>query len=166
MNIYVPWVGTWPKDVLQAIDEGEYAGPVTELELDDDDPTDYWTALANLWYAKESFIIVEHDIVVADDTLKKLADCPRRWCGARYPYLNHPYWGLGCMKFGAELMEKLPQAMNQVGNMKTRRHPQRHWCAIDARLQNVLTSNDVELCKHGAVRDHRGHRGVSSHGCA
>lgn len=68
-------------------------------------PHDYWRFLDELWHRGESFIIVEHDIVVTPEVISKLVRCPRPWCANPYLQLpGEPVTGLGCTKFSARLL--------------------------------------------------------------
>ena len=68
-------------------------------------PHDYWRFLRDLWRKQESFIIVEHDIVVTPAVIEVLTRCREPWCA--FPYLQlpgEPVTGLGCTKFSRRLM--------------------------------------------------------------
>ena len=69
----------------------------------------YYGLMADLWARRETFVIVEHDIVVWPGAIQALENCPEPWC--TYPYYSSVGWildGLGCTKFGAELLKRFP----------------------------------------------------------
>ena len=69
----------------------------------------YYNLLAALWKLGESFLIVEHDIVVWPGAVAELENCPEPWC--TLPYYCSVGWitdGLGCTKFGAHFLREHP----------------------------------------------------------
>ena len=100
----------------------------------------YFDLLAQLWAAGETFAIIEHDIVVTPSTLNELDACPHDWCAFPFRYLGRLQYGLGCVKFSAALMARIPDAIIRIGVMSDARHDRRHWCRLDAWLTTVLES--------------------------
>ena len=128
----------------------------------------YWQLLSDLWDARESFAIVEHDVIVRPDTLDLIEACQSPWCSWRIHYGGQAYPGLGCAKFTAEIISRVPNALELVGQMSDATHPPKHWCRLDAWLQyTVLPLHGCRMCVHGPVLDHYRPPGVrgSSHGC-
>ena len=71
-------------------------------------PFDYWQLLDVLWHRGESFVLIEHDIVVTPAVIGSLARCREPWCA--FPYLQlpgNPVTGLGCTKFSARLLHAI-----------------------------------------------------------
>jgi len=69
----------------------------------------YYNLLSRLWNEGQSFIIVEHDIVVWPGGISTLELCPEQWC--TLPYYCSVGWiidGLGCTKFSAEFIQQYP----------------------------------------------------------
>jgi hypothetical protein len=90
------------------------------------DPLAYAEALRGAWRRGQPFINVEHDIEAPPSALQSLAECPRPWCAFRYDVGQSYEWGLGCMKFGAELLPHLANV------------PARHWQHFDERIYAAL----------------------------
>lgn len=124
----------------------------------------YWRLLRDLWDEGETFVVVEHDIVLGAYTLVDLARCEGEWCTCPYPYFHGRYYGLGCAKFSDRLIARVPELMDLVGKMSDADHPPRHWCRLDAWIQRVLAKRSIRPClRHDEV----GHVSdlVPSHGC-
>jgi len=124
----------------------------------------YHRLLSGLWEAGEAFAIVEQDIVVGPGTLPGLAACPRDWCSFGYPYMSgENYHGLGCVRFSAALLGRVPDAMERVGAMSDATHGPGHWCRLDAWLSLTLAASGEKRCEHLPPVRHL-HR-YPSHGC-
>jgi hypothetical protein len=126
--------------------------------------TAYWELLDALWSDGEDFAIVEQDIVVEPGTLHSFAGCSRSWCCATYPYLrSEKYAGSGCVRFRAELIERVPDLMQRVAGHSDVKHPPKMWCSLDAFIQRELRAAGYQQClQHGGVGHlHRN----PSHGC-
>jgi hypothetical protein len=124
--------------------------------------------LNGLWSEGESFIVVEHDIVVRADTLEELENCPCEWCSFGAPYLGHVYHGLGCVKFSDTLISRHPKAMEQVAAFPPdEKHPSKHYCTLDAYLQRTLLGEYMHCHEEvlGHVRPYNG-APWPNHGCA
>ena len=126
---------------------------------------DYWRLLLALWGQRQSFILVEHDVVIDEHTLPSLARCPDLWCACPYPYISTVSYGLACVKFRREVMEKVPLLMEVVGCGTPRNHPAGHWCTLDQIISPVLWSLGVGRCQKHPLVGHPGHEVSSSHGC-
>lgn len=126
---------------------------------------DYYDLLTRLWAEGETFVIVEHDIVVHPTAIDELEQCTHEWCGFPHYYGRYGLtYGLGCVKFDAALMARHPDAMIRVGVMSDPTHPKRHWCRLDAWLQGTVLPHrgEVKHCHDTPVR----HLGTGcSHGC-
>lgn len=102
--------------------------------------TDYWTLLYDLWQAKQSFIVVEHDIVVNETTIDELRVCEHDWCAMPFPYRGEEKaYSLACTKFSAGLIGRYPKLLEIVGGMSDAFHPPGHWCRLDAWTYELLT---------------------------
>jgi hypothetical protein len=125
----------------------------------------YFDLLARLWDRGESFVIVEHDIIPPDGGLVELAGCAHDWCAFGYPYAEFgQHYGLGCVKFSGDLIARNPDALKRVGVMRDGNHPPRHWCRLDAWLQDVvLPLNGETMHQHERLATHLG--AGYAHGC-
>lgn len=125
----------------------------------------YWELLNDLWCAGDSFIIVEHDIVVMPHTLTELEACPESWCSFGSPYIGgNVYHGLGCVKFGAALIARHPGALDRVALRSDAQHPPKHWCRLDAWLQGHELNGERRHF-HDTVLPHIKRVLRPSHGC-
>lgn len=160
MRVILPHVGA-ERAVSQALDATGWTWE--DVNVGDSDHA-YYDLLSGLWSVGETVAIVEHDIVVHPSALDELAECPHDWCAFGYDYMGYPHYGLGCVKFGAGLMARNPDAMRRVGWLSDARHERRHWCRLDAWLQEVVLPGEGErLHRHTPFVSHLG-RGCS-HGC-
>lgn len=165
MRVVVPFTTIAP-GVFEAL---ALTGYVFELRDVSGSDSAYCDLLEELWAEGETFTIVEHDIIVRPDTPLELDTCPSPWCGFSVPYFNGVHPGMGCVKFGAELMARAPFAVADAGAMSDDRHPARHWCRLDASLQWMVLPR-LQIPKHqhptvlGHYRPYEG-RPQPSHGC-
>jgi hypothetical protein len=65
----------------------------------------YWRLLRDLWNGSRQFTIVEQDIVVWPGLLNEMNDCTHDWCASPYAMADIETTALGCVKFGAALLE-------------------------------------------------------------
>jgi hypothetical protein len=99
----------------------------------------YWELLEGLWKTKETFIIVEHDIVVWPGALTELINCPHLWC--TFPYYSSVGWiedGLGCTKFSGKFTRLEPKFLYNP-------YPEccqhtRHYCGLDRTIAHKMES--------------------------
>lgn len=117
----------------------------------------YYNLLEELWEKGQTFVIVEQDNVPKQSDIDDLHACDRLWCAHQYLYGKPaiPYAGLGCTKFSSALMQKLPNAIFEAGEMSTRSHPRRFWCSLDARLQQKLGEAGVKIHIHPGIVGHK-----------
>ena len=132
--------------------------------------TAYWELLSDLWAEGESFVVVEHDIIIRHDTLDELEACPEPWCGFPVAYLGGEYPGMACVKFTDRIISACPGALIQSGRMSTDQHSPGHWCTTDHFLQMVVLPAAVGHHKHvhsPALGHYRadGLPPMPSHGC-
>lgn len=163
MRVVVPATDRSPhlgavRDALNA------AGVAHEVHLCHGD-TGYWRLLAALWARAETFVIVEHDVVVDAGTIVELADCGREWCAAPYPYLSGTIVGLGCTKFAAALIRRVPDAVERAGALTDAGHPARHWCRLDAWMQRALRDSGEFLHFDHTPVGHLNRSGRPAHAC-
>ena len=75
MNVLVPDVNL-RVETVNAVEE-EWAEPKL---VDTSGPDAYWQALADMWQAAETCIVLEGDKVPAPGVLRSLWECDRPWC--------------------------------------------------------------------------------------
>lgn len=128
---------------------------------------DYWGVLAVLWAKRETFCVVEHDVLVRHDTLDELENCPEAMCAFPVPYFWSPVAvSLACVKFSAEVIARHPDLMQRVGEMSDEGHPPRHWCRLDMWIQMLIRPDAFHA--HYPVLEHYRPDGAlpyPSHGC-
>ena len=162
VNVYVPYTRLCP-ETKKALDATKHS--YTPINVSKSDET-YWELLNSLWSKGETFAIVEHDIVIHKTALQELADCPRPWCAFPVPYFSSNHVGLGCVKFGSDLIKRFPNALDEVALMFDSKHPPKHWCRLDAWLQTRVlpqAERHVHQPPLGHVRS--GSVIKPSHGC-
>jgi hypothetical protein len=115
----------------------------------------YFDLLSGLWTAGESFIVVEHDVLVRSSSLDELEGCSSPWCAFQVSYVGTTWAGLSCAKFTAELMGRYPNAFTAISEASDVRHPPKHWCRIDSWLRGYLGDRDETLCEHAPPLEHR-----------
>jgi hypothetical protein len=108
----------------------------------------YWRLLRELWADGESFILIEHDIVVTPLVIDRLTKCTSS------PWCTHPYLGagwkdgypkalvqtsLGCVRFDQELILDHPEVWELVGEIDNANDSaRREYHYLDVRLLGVL----------------------------
>lgn len=135
---------------------------VRYVEMVDD--TSYYRLLADLWAAGDTFVVVEHDIVVRPGVADELMACPEDWCGFPYRFLGGLHNGLGCAKFSARLLAEHPNVIADTSEEHTPTHPRNHWCNLDDRITRQLVRRGVAKHAHGPPVEHR-KAGRTGHGC-
>lgn len=125
--------------------------------------TGYAELLGRLWSKPRDFCLVEHDIVPFFGALKELHDCPELWCAYSYELGAGLHAGLGCTRFRAELIARVPDAIEATWKIADEVHPAGHWCSLDDRLTQVLTERDVKRHIHQSTVAHL--NPFPTHGC-
>ena len=162
MRVIVPYTDL-RKETKKALKQTGYKFETVFVGNSD---SDYFDLLSDLWRKGETFAIVEHDIVVHPTALAELEQCSSDWCAFPSYYFNSTHVGLGCVKFGSTLIKAHPYAMDQVGTISDNRHEVKHWCRLDAWLQQRVlpaTKRHVHSNVVGHVRS--GSYIKPSHGC-
>lgn len=99
----------------------------------------YGRMLADLWSYGETFCIIEQDVVVQPGTLAEMDGCQERWCAYPTGYMGSYLWGLSCVKFGAGLLARYPNAVIEANQIDIPPlHPPGHWCTRDHCLQRMV----------------------------
>ena len=162
MKVYVPFTEVH-KDTLAALVASKCDYELVRVSGSDEA---YWELLSDLWAKRETFTIVEHDVVIRPDTIDELANCSFDWCAFPIPYLSSTHIGMGCVKFGVSLMQRFPDALDRVAPISDAKHPPKHWCRLDAWLQTRILPMQ-ERHNHTTVLGHirSGDTISPSHGC-
>jgi hypothetical protein len=112
---------------------------------------DYARAVARYWKGIEDLVIIEHDNVITKDVIPSFASCNEPWCTYAYPCawngkLQRLTWGLGCVKFSAELQRQAPLPGESLPDTV-------YWAAVDGMIHDYLTiSNDFSPHVHGDIK--------------
>lgn len=164
MKVVLPYVEVAPgvRDALKAT-----GWTWNEVYVGDTDES-YHVLIAQLWEKRRAFIVVEHDVIVREDTFDVLANCDNDWCAFPIPYLTGLYAGMACVKFSERMIKALPDALARAALRVIPDHPPRHWCVLDNGLRTILLEQGFSQCEHfpplGHYRDYE-ERPQPSHGC-
>lgn len=94
----------------------------------------YRELLEEVWRDGEAFVIVEHDVEIAEGVIPDFEACPEPWCARPYVVGSDPNGfieaSLGCTRFSAELIAAVPDAISGL--------PVRDWRRIDCELSPRL----------------------------
>lgn len=95
----------------------------------------YGRLFTDLWQAKRGFVLVEHDIVPWPGAIEQMLRCEHEWCAFAYPTTLHSRCqSLGCVKFSASLMERIPYDSEWQN---------RGWDALDGAVIGTLEAETV-----------------------
>ena len=165
MEVIVPVVVLMPETARALAATG---WPVRVVDVSGDDQA-YGRLLRDTWRRGQTFIVVEQDIVVRPDTLDQLAACPGPLCA--FPYdqsgvgTGAPGTGLGCTKFGAELIARMGDPWPVILARSDLQHPPGHWCRLDLWTRQALTRAGWGEHRHGPAVGHSRPWTGPSHGC-
>lgn len=118
----------------------------------------YRELLEEAWAARESFLVVEHDIEIRAGLVEELDACPEPWCAAPYVVGSDPNGfiesSLGCTRFSAELLRDAPQIISGL--------PVRDWRRLDCEISPRLRTAGYEPHVHlpAVLHHHRYPAGV------
>jgi len=122
---------------------------------------DYAHLLERLWRERETFLIVEHDVQLTADALREAVECECLWSaspyegqGDRIRELNATIQSLGCVRFRAELMEKVPNAAVRANTGAGTWASQAHWRNLDGRILWALGTEGFRPHQHVEVPHH------------
>lgn len=130
----------------------------------------YYDCLAELWKTtrNEDLVIVEHDIVIRQDTIKNLLECTEGdYCSWDYPIGSGPTRGagLGCVRFKKRLIIEVPGLFSDLlainwphsGNNTS-------WTRLDGRIHHVLQrQHGKTIHVHEPVLWHRNPKNSSNY---
>lgn len=124
-TIYVPCLH-WMCDATRALRAHQVEHTAVIMET----PFSYGELLTELFHKRETFILVEHDIIPWPGALEKLAICEKDYCGYHYVIGSGMGGSLGCTKFGKEMLERLPDLVD-FSNVE--------WKGLDGVVNEQLT---------------------------
>lgn len=111
-----------------------------------DSPFAYFDILRDLWHKGEDFILIEHDIIPWPGALVTFDACEDMWCafGYLYPPDGYIVTAHGCVRFRAEMMQRIPDLFeiveaNDGRFFKVKDTDTRHWKDLDGCISPVLT---------------------------
>lgn len=121
---------------------GKHAGAlvrdVTFWDVSGSD-TAYLDVLALHWAEREDFVVVEHDVVPHLTAFLELGLCTSTYCCFPYAWTSCVGPALGCTRFRTEVLESVPDALEQVARIPSAYGPPGHWRQLDVHLmRNVL----------------------------
>lgn len=107
--------------------------PFTTVDVSMDEHA-YWRLVRSLWATGDSFVLVEHDIGVKQDTLDDLESCGFGWCSYGYVIRGGAIMNsFGCVRFRSTFIHSYPDIFT---------HPRLvlpvHWRALDSNVEMVL----------------------------
>src|SRR2546430_9891304 len=109
MNIYCPYTRLQTAtEITLRIEE-----PQTKFIYVGHSEVDYYMMMLETWLTAETFIIVEHDIVIYPGALKSLWSCPCEMCAYEAPN-SVSSKGLGCLKYDKRLMQRFPNLFQEA----------------------------------------------------
>lgn len=109
--------------------------------------TGYPLMLSQLWEKRQTFIVVEQDVVPWPGAIAALEACPEPWCAHAYDTRYEMEGGapgdavyLGCVKFASRLMHEVPNAW--------RCWQTPHWASVDTHISTVLRNAGFDVHQH------------------
>lgn len=145
MQVYVPFAPSSHSWALPAVSLSlRQDGWKAQFEHMTDDEA-YYRLFTRIWDKKETFCIVEHDIVVWPGGISELEACHEPWCVL--PYYCSVGWiidGLGCTKFSKELIEAQPDFFKEP--YPTCCQHSKHYCGMDRFIAHRM--NDLGIKPH------------------
>ena len=171
MRVIWPYTDRSTEESYLAVMSSGY--PVETYDVSEDDYA-YGRLLERLWLDGETFLVVEHDIIVSSSTVQSFADCEEEWCSSPYTYFNQPVTtsggGLGCTKFDKTLMMRWPEMIRQAMEIPYPGHPPGHWCGCDFRIYTLLRAggnfaSQYPARRHQTHTEVRHRAGLCAHGC-
>ena len=133
------------QDTLDALDAFPHV--LTDVSGSDDA---YFELLRSWWVSTEEDVVtLEHDIEPRPELIQELLDCHRPWCAALYDFEQRHLYGLGLTKFNRRIRAAVPDLFEQIALLENDKHPRKHWCTLDAHMQNTLKMQSGDgVCLH------------------
>lgn len=104
----------------------------------------YASMMQLMWDRKEPFINVEHDVVVTQERIQEIWNCPRDWCS--YGYTKEDKFAeltcvyFGCVKFNRGIIEAIPHVWEEMVD--------RNWWVIDCYFTQYARSHGLKVHQH------------------
>lgn len=129
----------------------------------------YFHLIAALWAGREPFLLVEHDIEIADRPLRQAKHCKCWWSVSPYAGGFGPDelldGSLGFTRFRTQLMDAVPDLMARAERSPGPHGPvERNWRCLDARILGALRAAGHRPHVHDPVVQHHVYGGVCSCG--
>jgi hypothetical protein len=142
--IYIPFVPGMA--YAQTFEWARRRPDVVPWPIQADDYTGYFRMLSAVWEEGGPSVIVEHDMLPADNVIVDMCVCDQPWCTSPYrasPNKNEPdlIEGLGCVKFSEVLKAEVPNLMRVVSEMAEPGLPAMIWKRLDVRIAGELRLN-------------------------
>lgn len=137
MNVVVPYTNLPPllPWLLQS-----YGIEPRLVDLRGGDHT-YWSLLRSLWEARETVVVVEHDILPWPGAIEELSTCPGIWCANSYDQRGIGiFHSFGCVKFSKALMEQTPTIWDEIQD--------RYWSKLDAQFEFLTYQQGIRPHHH------------------
>lgn len=148
MKVAVPFtVGGLRDAARDAVLRLKEAHPVVFHDVTGSD-TAYAELLVRLWQEGEAFAIVEHDVVVRPDVLQAFDACPEPYCAFPYELGLYVAPALGCTRFRAELLERIPDAAERAARTPSVWGAPGHWRQLDVALLGWVLRDEEGLQPH------------------
>lgn len=146
--IVVPYAGDFPADTVGKLESLDVDYDLHEIDAAND--WGYCLLLDKLWRKAarrhDDLIVVEHDILIGDDTLDRFARCDRGWCAAPYWIANQYRTALGCTRFRAHLIRSNPDLILEAAKLPSGGMPEGHWKRMDVRIRQRLEQDGWREC--------------------
>jgi hypothetical protein len=109
------------KDLHPATAERMQDVPGVEMVDVTGDDFGYWKAVRERWTGESDLLLIEQDIVIHDQVIPQLENCPGDWCVFPYTIFNSQHrltQGLGCTRFSAALQRRInPDGFDTDGRL-------------------------------------------------
>ncbi len=132
----------------------EYA-PGAEVVDVTGDSFGYWREIRARWQGTEDLMLIEHDVLIGEDTVASLRDCGYDWCCFAYPiFRNHQRlrYGLGCTKFSAVAQRAVSARLIAEGFALCKEcHGMGCWYHLDGRISILMREAGFRPHVHGDV---------------
>ncbi len=117
----------------------------------------YFHLICQLWVAGDGWINVEHDVVIHATVVEQFETCPEPWCVFGVPRHRPPHEpllaSLGCTRFSADLIAKVPDMPARLGTWTAGREPG-HWSHLDTAIGEILTVGGYQPHPHTPTVQH------------
>lgn len=131
------------------------------IVLDEMNTYAYANLLVVLWRRRETFIIVEQDMVPTPGQLRSLAECGHEWCG--YSYFcgeSRVYMSFGIVRIDAKVMFDHPTLARQAAIVAGNPHRPTPWWSLAENMAAKLMITGHTWHDHGGLVEHAHGRGA------